>query len=1074
LSVANYDALLVGWNAQNPQANLTFDGGFSKYCAITEHDNLTSNLGHKWTITDAGLGDPCLPNDDPTITGLPSDVTLMEDVIGNIDLTTVIIADSDSGNEDVTLTLTVGSGQLFSTSANGVSVTGDGTLVIALVGNIQNINSFLNNATSIQYLSALNANGNDVTTISIIANDGGNIGIGGGSDVNLGFVNIDITAVNDNPTITGLPTDITVTEDVISNLDLSMISLSDLDAGNNDMTLVIETQAANLAILSASNSVNIAISNFPTNTLTLVGSISDINSYLSNPASIQFKGGLNNNGNDADLITFTANDGGNTGTGGGVDINVGSVNIDISAVNDDPDLAILLNGIDVIEDTPKQLDLSQATFTDVDSSNSFVSFTLTVNNGTLAANNDLGVTIIGSTTSILALSGTASNIDSYLNNAIAITYIPEENSFGNNAATLSFSANDGGNSGVGGGLDINYGFMIIDITAVNDDPTLINMPTDITVTEDVASNVDLSAVTFADVDSNTLNVSFDLVVDQGSLTATSVGGVIVSGSSSNSLQLVGSAPDIDGFLNNPTNIKYTSSINSTGNNAASLSLMASDSGNFGSGGGGLINFGTINIDISAVNDDPTITGLPTDITVIEDTNSDIDLSMITLNDIDAQNASIDFILSVSGGKLFSTGGAGVVINGHTTDTLVLSGTVNDINNFLNNPTNIYFRHENNVSGDNTETLALSANDGGNTGVGGGITIELGMVNIDITEINDKPTFTNLPSVISLIEDTLGNVNLSTATFSDVDSGASDVSLSFFAIGGTFSATSDASITISGSTTDILILTGTESNIENYLNTPTNIKFKGATNSNGSAVASFTIFANDGGNTGTGGGFDDFLATVNIDITAVNDSPSFSIAGGLELQDSDLINPLHYELANFTSNISFGPSDESNQGVSAYIVTIVSDDNSIINSAAIDNNGQLLIDFFDVIGQATLEVILQDDGGTASGGQNTSSPQQFTISFNDIIYSNGFETTVIVFKSAEKSFTYDFSHLVKLNLTPLLIAKGMDNNNKENSRVYLRSHNNILQIQIRQVNEDNQWLASDWQTIDNKTNTTISW
>lgn len=54
LSTANYDALLIGWNAQNLQPNLIFDGGRSTYCAGADAraNMITSD---RWTITDAGF-----------------------------------------------------------------------------------------------------------------------------------------------------------------------------------------------------------------------------------------------------------------------------------------------------------------------------------------------------------------------------------------------------------------------------------------------------------------------------------------------------------------------------------------------------------------------------------------------------------------------------------------------------------------------------------------------------------------------------------------------------------------------------------------------------------------------------------------------------------------------------------------------------------------------------------------------------------------------------------------------------------------------------------------------------------
>ena len=53
LDVANYDALLMGWDAQVLQSGVTFGGGNSQYCAASaNHLNMTTN--DTWTITDGG------------------------------------------------------------------------------------------------------------------------------------------------------------------------------------------------------------------------------------------------------------------------------------------------------------------------------------------------------------------------------------------------------------------------------------------------------------------------------------------------------------------------------------------------------------------------------------------------------------------------------------------------------------------------------------------------------------------------------------------------------------------------------------------------------------------------------------------------------------------------------------------------------------------------------------------------------------------------------------------------------------------------------------------------------------
>ena len=57
LSIANYDSLLTGWDAQNLQTDVYFHAGTSKYksdAAHTARENMMSSTGHDWTITDGG------------------------------------------------------------------------------------------------------------------------------------------------------------------------------------------------------------------------------------------------------------------------------------------------------------------------------------------------------------------------------------------------------------------------------------------------------------------------------------------------------------------------------------------------------------------------------------------------------------------------------------------------------------------------------------------------------------------------------------------------------------------------------------------------------------------------------------------------------------------------------------------------------------------------------------------------------------------------------------------------------------------------------------------------------------
>jgi len=271
-------------------------------------------------------------------------------------------------------------------------------------------------------------------------------------------------------------------------------------------------------------------------------------------------------------------------------------------------------------------------------------------------------------------------------------------------------------------------------TGANTAPTVSGLPADITVTEDVLSNVDLSAATFSDTDGDSLMVT--LTASAGTFTSSSGGGVTISGSGTGTLTLSGSAANINAFLDTVSNVKYTGAANVNGDNAAIFTVKAND-------GTADSSVGTVNIDVSAINDNPGISGLPSDITVTENEASDVDLSAATFADIDSGVGSVTLTITAGAGVLSATSGAGVTVAGSGTATLSLNGTAANIDSYLNIPSNVKYRGPADLGGNNATTLVLVANDGGNTGTGGGGNVSLGSVNLDITPVS--PIVTNVSS-----------------------------------------------------------------------------------------------------------------------------------------------------------------------------------------------------------------------------------------------------------------------------------------------------------------------------------------
>jgi VCBS repeat-containing protein len=138
------------------------------------------------------------------------------------------------------------------------------------------------------------------------------------------------------------------------------------------------------------------------------------------------------------------------------------------------------------------------------------------------------------------------------------------------------------------------------------------------------------------------------------------------------------------------------------------------------------------------------------------------------------------------------------------------------------------------------------------------------------------------------------------------------------------------------------------------------------NPNFNGTDSFSYKANDGS-------ADSNTATVNITIAAVNDAPTFTAGANQTVVSSAGAQTI----ANWATNISAGAANEAGQTLNF----IVTNNNNALFAAQpmISPTGTLTFTpAAGAVGTATVSVVLQDSGGTANGGQNSSAPQTFTI------------------------------------------------------------------------------------------------
>ncbi|MFO1495720.1 MAG: Ig-like domain-containing protein [Lysobacterales bacterium] len=244
------------------------------------------------------------------------------------------------------------------------------------------------------------------------------------------------------------------------------------------------------------------------------------------------------------------------------------------------------------------------------------------------------------------------------------------------------------------------------------------------------------------------------------------------------------------------------------------------------------------------------------------------------------------------------------------------------------------------------------------------------VTITITPVNDVPVFTAGPNQTVLEDAGAQTVNPWATGVSDGDP----------------EVTQTLTFNVTGNTNPALFSAGPAIS-------PTGaLTYTPAANANGTATITLTL--SDDGGTANGGVDTSAPQSFTITVTAVNDAPSFT-AGANQTVNEDAgaqtVTP-------WATAISAGPADESGQTLS---FNITGNTNPALFSAApaVSPTGTLTYTpAANAVGSATITLTLSDNGGTANGGIDTSTPQTFTITVTGIndapVFTAGPNQTVL--------------------------------------------------------------------------------
>jgi Bacterial Ig-like domain/Bacterial Ig domain/FG-GAP-like repeat len=164
--------------------------------------------------------------------------------------------------------------------------------------------------------------------------------------------------------------------------------------------------------------------------------------------------------------------------------------------------------------------------------------------------------------------------------------------------------------------------------------------------------------------------------------------------------------------------------------------------------------------------------------------------------------------------------------------------------------------------------------------------------------------------------------------------------------------------------------------------------------NASGTATITVVLQDNGGTALGGVDTSAPQSFTITVTGINDAPSFT--PGANPSGPEDAGP--QTIANWATAISTGPADEAGQSLT-FVVT--NNTNAALFSAApaVAPTGTLTYTSApNAFGTAVITLVIQDNGGTAGGGVDTSAPVTFTITVTPINDPPTLTTPVIAYST----------------------------------------------------------------------------
>jgi hypothetical protein len=854
-TVATYQTVLRSVSYANTSDNPT-TGSRTVVYVVTDGTDSSAPANSTINITAV--------NDVPVLTVAPT-ASYTEDAAAVTLSPAMTVTDPDNTNlTGATVALTTN----FSSAQDALSATGTGTITVGYnsatgVLTLSGTDSVSNYQTVLRSVAYVNSSQNPSALsrgVTWTANDG----IGNGSTTS----SITVVNVNDAPVVTPTVPAITYTENAAATTLDGGITVTDVDSTNlTGATISISANFQSGADVLSFTPVGTVtgIYNAGTGVLTLSGT-DTVGNYQTALRSVKYANSSENPSAAARTISWVATDGTTPSTAANTTVNV-------TPVNDAPVLTVG-GTLSYTEDQPPQPLNATLTVTDADSTN-LTGATVSITTNFATGQDILSFTPVGSVTGsyngatgVLTLSGT----DTVANYQLALRSVSYNNTSQNPSAaarTVVWTATDGAATSTPANSTIN-------VTNVNDAPIVIAGGT-LNYTENQVATVIDAGITVTDVDSGngtgaTVSISAGFQSGADVLSFATIGPISgIYNAGTGVLTLTGT-DTISNYQAALRTVKYFNSSEGPTATPRTISWVVTD-------GVTSSTPATSTVNVTPVNDPPTITP-GANLTYTENDAATAINPTLTVTDIDSTNLTgatvqitANFISAEDVLTFSNVGSITGVLNG-AGDTVTFTGT-DTVGNYQLALRSVKYRNLSDNPTAAVRTVSWSATDGTDSSapVSSSITV---------LPVNDPPVVTAgatlayteqaaaaaIDNTITVNDPDSANIQGATVTISAGFQSGADV-LSFATIG-----------PISGSynaATGVLTLTGTDT-VGNYQSALRTVKFNN-TSDNPTASRTITWVVTDSSAAPSVG------VTSTINITAVNDAPTFTV-GGAETFNED--------------------------------------------------------------------------------------------------------------------------------------------------------------------------------------------